>query len=291
MTCIRAKKPPMVGRCSLGRLCRQVGISRQAHYQWLVREETTAVQRELILGKVREFRRYHGRMGGRKLYQRLCEEHADLMSGVGRDAFFLILQGAGLLVRPTKRTVRTTHSQRWRRQYRNLIRGVEARYPGHILVTDITYLRAATGFVYLALVTDLYSRKIIGYDVSSNLTLDGALRALRMALGQLPRGIATIHHSDNGVQYYGAVYREEIEQRWNGTMSMTEDGNVYENAVAERVNGILKQEYDLYRTVANKKVAERAVAEAIRLYNEERPHMSIGMATPAARFAGYREAA
>jgi transposase InsO family protein len=289
---IREKRTDaLLGRCSMARLCACVGISRQAHYQWMHRDIADALQTVLILEVVRIIRSRQAYIGGRKLYGMLLAQHGSLMQGVGRDAFFAILGAAGLLVHRRRRSSRTTYSQRWRRLYRNEIRDMVAAYPGHILVADITYLRLSKGFAYLALVTDLYSRKIVGYDVSLSLSLDGALRALRMALAACPPGRLLIHHSDHGLQYYSNEYCKEVEQVRKGIMSMTEDGNVYENAVAERVNGILKAEFALDQQFRSCKHAQAAVREAIEIYNHERPHMSLSLQTPSSVFANHRDAA
>lgn len=292
MTRVREKRADsLLGRCSMGRLCSFVGISRQAHYQWQHREIAESLHAVLILEVVRIIRGRQACIGGRKLYGMLLANHCHLMHGVGRDAFFSILGAAGMLVRRNRRSVRTTYSQRWRRLYHNEIRDIVAAYPGHILVADITYLRLSKGFAYLALVTDLYSRKIVGYDVSLSLSLDGALRALRMALAACPPGRLLIHHSDHGLQYYSGEYCKEVEKVRGGIMSMTEDGNVYENAVAERVNGILKAEFALDQQFRSCKQAKAAVREAIEIYNNERPHMSLSMRTPSSVFANYRQVA
>jgi transposase InsO family protein len=278
-------------RYSLERVCRAVGVSRQSHYHWQHRREERANDDAAVIEAVLGVRHRQPRLGGRKLYYLLCKTHAELMQGTGRDRFFAVLRKARLLVYPRKRTVRTTYSQRWRRRYVNQIKNIIPAYPGHVLVADITYLRIKDGFVYLALVTDLYSRNIVGYDLSRSLEQTGALRALRMALARLPRDIVIIHHSDRGLQYYSEAYVKTIESRPGSMMSMTNDGNVYENAIAERVNGILKVEYDLYRTFDSFKDAWHAVAEAVRIYNTERPHLALEMATPEQRFTAVRAAA
>jgi putative transposase len=146
-------------RYSLERVCRAVGVSRQSHYQWQHRREKRASHDAAVIEAVLCVRRRQPRLGGRKLYYILCRTHADLMQGIGRDRFFSLLGRAHLLVYPRKRTVRTTYSQSWRRRYVNQIKNVVASYPGHVLVADITYIRVRDGFVYLALVTDLYSEE------------------------------------------------------------------------------------------------------------------------------------
>lgn len=282
---IAEQEHPWLGMCSLGRLCAMFDISRQAHYKWRNAADGAAVQEKDILDEVLTFRRQMPELGGKKLYLLLCASFPALMIGVGRDRLFTILRAHGLLIVPTKRFVRTTFSQRWRMPYPNLIMGRTAEYPGHILVSDITYLRLGTGFVFLSLVTDLYSRAILGFYLSRQLTADGPVEALRMALASIPVGRELIHHSDHGLQYYSDAYRRLIDTPYGGRMSGTGENGVYDNAVAERVNGILKTEFHLYRTFARFAEAQRAVAEAVHTYNTLRPHTSIGMLTPRAKFA------
>jgi transposase InsO family protein len=282
---IAAQQHPHLRRCSLARLCSVVGLSRQSHYAWRNASDGAAIQEKEILDEVQALRRQMPELGGRKLHVLLSTACPALMCGIGRDALFRILRAHGLLIVPTKRFVRTTFSQRWRTPYPNLLRDRTADYPGHIIVSDITYLRLADRFVFLSLVTDLYSRTILGYHLSTQLTADGPLEALRMALRSVRLGRELIHHSDHGLQYYCAAYRRLIENDYSGCMSGTGEGGVYENAVAERVNGILKTEFHLYRTFSTFAEAEMAVAEAVRIYNTLRPHTSIGMLTPEAKFA------
>jgi putative transposase len=283
---------PSLGPCSVQRICDCFGLSRQSHYKYRKAEERAELLEELILFQVKQIRKHQPRAGTRKIFHMLKKNYPDLMTDIGRDKLNDLLRRTGFLVKPRKAfVVYTTHSRHWLKKYSNLILGLEPEYPGHILVADITYIRTRNSFVYLALVTDLYSRKIIGYDVSISLSMEGSIRALRMALEQIPQDQLTIHHSDRGVQYCSHAYTSLIEQERGGRMSMTTDGNVYENAVAERVNGILKGDFYLDLEFINLRDAQRAVGEAIRIYNDLRPHESIGMQTPTERFTQYRTAA
>ena len=192
-------------------------------------------QKKRVLSYVREIRKKHPRMGGRKLYKKL-----EGKINMGRDKFFELLKQHKLLVKPY-RGPRTTFSGRWR--YPNLLEGTRVERPDQVWVTDITYIRTEQGFLYLALVTDLYSRTIIGYDLSCSLAADGVIRALKMAIKRSPRTLeGLIHHSDHGIQYSCKPYQAILKE--HGILcSMGEVGNCYDNAVAERVNGILKLEY------------------------------------------------
>lgn len=256
------------------------GISRQAYYQAQQRQQERAAEDQLILTLVQGLRQRHPRMGGRKLYHELQERLAQLAISRGRDAFFDLLRDHDLLV-PTKRNRhRTTHPGLWRCP--NLLTGWQPTAPNQVWVGDITYLATEEGFLYLGLLTDAYSRFIVGFDLSTSLALEGSLRALNQAIGQtdperLPQ---LIHHSDHGVQYSSRPYRDRL-QSVGIRSSMGAVGNCYENALAERVNGILKNEYGLDAFFVGKAHAQRAVEEAIWLYNYERPHLSLNYRKPA----------
>lgn len=175
--------------------------------------------------------------------------------------------------------VRTTDSRHSFAVYGNLLKDLGLTGPHQALVSDITYIRTDEGFLYLCLVMDAYSRAIVGYDCSDTLEQEGALRALDQALGQLPAVHETIHHSDRGSQYCCREYVSRLEAA-GVSISMTEDNHCYENGQAERLNGIVKQEYGLGGSFANKSDARRAVAEAVKLYNYRRPHQALGYAVP-----------
>ena len=219
-------------------------------------------------------------MGGRKLYHELGDTMNRLNISRGRDAFFTLLRERDLLV-PVKRSRRTTtRSGLWRCP--NRLIGLEINHINQAWVADITYIATERRFFYLALVTDIFSRCIVGYDLSSSLAAEGALRALNMAIGQtLPGHLkGLIHHSDHGIQYICGLYSDRL-QLVDAQSSMGEVGNCYENALAERVIGILKCEYGLDDLFVNGEQAHRAVSEAVYLYCHERPHTAIGYAKPA----------
>ena len=252
-------------------------ISRQAVYQYAGRQHKQRVDEEAIIHQVRLIRQQMPRIGTRKLYNRLRPLLGPL--GIGRDSLFEVLRRHRLLVRPRKRFVPTTNSRHTLPVYPNLLKLTRPEAPGRVIVADQTYLRLNHGFCYLSLVNDLYSRKILGVDVSLTLETIGPLRALAMALKAITHHDWFIHHSDRGVQYCSSEYRAFLESH-GGQSSMSAPGCPYENAVAERINGILKSEFYLDRTFASIDQAKEAALEAVAIYNFQRPHLSLGMLTP-----------
>lgn len=222
-------------------------------------------------------------IGVRKLHYLLAEQLAQISGGIGRDRLFEILRKHQLLVSRERRYVRTTNSMHRFRVYKNLVKELDVNRPDQVWVADITYLRLATGFCYLALLTDMFSRRIVGYDVSDSLELSGATRALRRALRMRRNGghedNQTIHHSDRAIQYCSPRYTDVLFDN-QLRVSMTEDNHVYENSLAERVNGILKAEFLLDREFIGVHHAYRACREAIETYDRYRPHLSLAMLTP-----------
>lgn len=261
----------------LGRLCGLLGQTRQAYYKRIKVRECMALSGDLIIQEVLGLRKRQKRLGGRKLYHLLKEFFEDHSISIGRDGFFDLLRAHLLLVRRRVRKPRTTHSYWGGRKYPNLAKDMVPWKSNQLWVSDITYIRLREGFCYLSLVTDAYSRKIVGFYLSEDLGAGGCVRALSMALETNPEREGLIHHSDRGAQYYSAAY---IRLLGDTRISMTENSDPLENAIAERVNGILKQEL-LKRRYSNIFEAEKAVAEAISIYNDERPHSSIDMLTPA----------
>jgi len=257
-------------------------ISRQAVYQYAGRQHKQRVDEEKIIQQVRTIRARMPRIGTRKLYERLQPMLEPL--GIGRDSMFEILRRHRLLVRPRKRFVPTTNGRHSLPVYPNLLKLTRPEAPGRVVVADQTYLRLQRGFCYLSLVSDLYSRKILGLDVSPTLETAGPLRALAMALKGIKHHDWFIHHSDRGVQYCSSEYRSFLTSH-GGQSSMSAAGCPYDNAVAERINGILKSEFYLDRTFASIDQAREAILEAAAIYNFERPHLSLGMMTPEIRFA------
>lgn len=199
---------------------------------------------------------------------------------IGRDKFFALLGRHGLLLKRRRRYVRTTDSGHPFRVYRNLLKKTKLSRCNECWVADITYLRTRKGFVYLFLLTDAYSRKIVGWSLHDSLGIEGGLAAMKMALKQRDKQLPLIHHSDRGIQYCSKGYVTLLRKN-KVSISMTEENHCYENALAERVNGILKQEFLLDATFNSKQTCLKSVKEAIQLYNEKRPHWSLNLKTPA----------
>jgi putative transposase len=259
-------------------LCRLAGYTRQAYHKRQQREEREAVRSELVVQEVARVRARQKRIGARKLLYVLRDFLGRHEIGMGRDAFFDLLREHSLLVRRRRlRKPRTTFSGPWRR-YPNLIRDLVPTGANQVWVSDITYVRVGEGFAYLSLVTDAYSRKIVGYHLSRSLSAKGCVAALRMALRDNPQREGLIHHSDRGLQYYSSAYVALLGSRIR--ISMTEKSDPLENAIAERVNGILKDEL-LEKRFESFSEARVCVAEAVSVYNHHRPHLSIEMLTPA----------
>lgn len=219
------------------------------------------------------------RLGGRKLQHMLTDPLQRHNISIGRDKLFDLLAENNMLVRRRKKRAVTTDSRHRYRRYPNLIRGLEPVMAERLWVSDITYLRMVEDFSYLSLVTDAYSRRIVGYCLYPTLKAEGPLQALDMALGQYRGKDRLIHHSDRGCQYCCASYVQKLEQH-NISISMTEKGDPYENAIAERVNGILKDELGLDRNFSSFTEALRAVDKAVQIYNNIRPHASCDYLTP-----------
>ena len=260
---------------SLTTICGFFEHSRQAFYKRQIKALKTFHEEQPILSEIHRIRRVLPKLGGRKLHLDLKE----MKFKIGRDKLFDLLRRQDLLVKRPKRSFRTTYSNHRFRKYDNLIQGVELTGPNQVFVSDITYLRVASGFVYLCLITDAFSRKIVGWDISSSLSIDGAIRALKMALRTVPHPDGLIHHSDRGIQYCCHDYVQLLENS-HVLISMTEENHCYENAIAERVNGILKDEFFLDQTLPSLEVAKELVRNSVRTYNFKRRHMSINYKTP-----------
>lgn len=255
------------------------GKTRQAYYKQKKETYKEIIKEDLVLTVVKKIRETQKRTGGRKLLEMLRKKLGqDQM--MGRDEFFNLLRRHGLLVRKRRFRAVTTNSFHWLHKYPNLIKGLSPERPNHLWVSDITYINTETGFLYLYLITDAYSRKIIGWQLSDNLGSDNAILALYMAISQLPANCGEIiHHSDRGIQYCSLKYVKVLEAH-GIKISMTENGDPYENAIAERINGILKTEWLYDMRLSNYTEAREAVEQIIRIYNTERLHSSIEMLTP-----------
>lgn len=219
------------------------------------------------------------RLGTRKLHKKLQEDFKEAGIRIGRDAMFKMLGEADLLIRPKRRYIQTTDSRHWMRKYPNLIKELDVTRSEQLWVSDITYIPTDEGFGYLSLITDAYSKKIMGYAFRRDLTKEGPLEALRMALDHRQYREAIIHHSDRGYQYCSKDYVDLLNCH-QIAISMTQDGNPYENAIAERVNGILKHEFLLQDSFQTLELAAMVIHEGITIYNTQRPHLSLDMQTP-----------
>jgi putative transposase len=255
-------------------------MSRQAYYQGLARAKEAYEKRKQIVGLVKNIRAHHKHMGGIKLYDKLLSKFDELNIKCGRDKFFDILREENLLVRYRKRFVKTTNSKHKFRNYPNMLIGLEIMRAEQVWVSDITYIRTKQGFMYLFLITDAYSKQIMGWDLSDNLKTINAIKALRMAIkNRKYPDRPLIHHSDRGIQYCTPSYITVLEEN-QIEISMTTKYDPYENAVAERVNGILKTEYEIGDGFVGEKDAKREIKYAIWLYNTDRPHLSCNMMVP-----------
>ncbi len=261
-----------------GAICGKFGISYQAHNQMRLRQKQRAEVEAKVVEKVQEIRQELPKAGVRKLHYLMRDFYRAEGIPMGRDRLFGLLRTHGLLVQTKRKPTRTTFPGGVRSE--NLLDSATITGPNQAWVVDITYIATEAGYRYLALVTDLYSRRIMGWDLSDSLSLEGALRAMQRALTQVKGPVkGLIHHSDHGVQYTSREYLALLRQH-GIRPSMGAVGNAYDNAVAERVNGILKLEFMLDQRFADDSTAYRAVANAIRLYNTKRPHLSLKYATP-----------
>ena len=256
-------------------------MSRQNFYKQRRRRQRRQVNEALVVALVCRERALQPRLGGRKLLHMLGDDLAEAGVAIGRDRFLEVLRQHALLIERKVRSARTTDSRHGFAIYENLLKDVALTGPHQGWVSDITYIRTSEGFLYLSLVMDAFSRAIVGFDCSDTLEREGALRALRQSLRQLPRGAAPIHHSDRGSQYCCGDYIKALGSA-GVKISMTQENHCYENAQAERLNGILKQEYGLGACLGSKGEALHAVTEAVKLYNHRRPHQALGYATPMA---------
>ena len=266
---------------NLSRICRLFGVTRQAYYQHFWQGEQIEVSHELIIKEVLSIRKRHKAMGTRKLYEMLQPFLLENQIKIGRDALFDLLTSQGLLIRKRKRKITTTMSYHRFHKWPNLVKEFIPISANELYVSDITYWKIETGYVYISLITDAYSHKIVGYHLADTLEAVESKRALEMALNaRTSNAKPLIHHSDRGVQYCSGEYVKLLQD--NGVqISMTENSDPRENAIAERINGILKEEYLCVRTAANTLEEAKAIlSQSITLYNQERPHMSIGYLTP-----------
>jgi transposase InsO family protein len=233
----------------------------------------------LIIDLIMEERRQQPRLGGKKLYYLLKESIHKINSGCGRDKFFDILRENELLVEKKRSYTRTTNSYHRFYTHKNLIKTLKVEHPNQVWASDITYLRVGSGFAYLSLITDIYSRKILGWHLSESLSIEGCIKSLKRAISSCNTTKGIIHHSDRGIQYCSNPYTS-ILKKHNILISMTEKNHCYENSLAKRVNGILKEEYMLDSCFSNLEQAKQACTQAVKMYNTRRPHWALNFKTP-----------
>ena len=263
---------------SVEAICALFGKTRQAYYQRLNYRYEEFAEESIILDLIAEYRKDMGRIGGRKLWH---EINGRLPGGIGRDKMFDILDRHHLKVNRRRRTVRTTWSESWLHKFPNLVKDMVLTAANQVWVSDITYIETEEGFVYLHLVTDAYSKKIMGWCLSPSLHAEYTISALQMAIRNAGCDLTgLIHHSDRGCQYCCEKYVKLLQDK-RVKISMTQDGDPRDNAIAERVNGILKTEWLNDEHFKGYGDALQRVAEVINIYNNRRPHLSLNYKTPA----------
>jgi transposase InsO family protein len=256
-----------------------LGYSPQAYHKHNKKTFQQQLNEGLILSEIDAIRKHQPRCGGRKLFimlQPFLKQHNISM---GRDKFFDLLKKNKLLVRKTKRNVYTTISKHHYHRYPNLVKGFNPMKAHELWVADITYIPLKERFAYLFLITDAYSRKIVGYHVSDDMKVSSAVVALKQALAQKPTETIVIHHSDRGIQYCSNEYVSLLKE-YNAMISMTESGDPLENAIAERVNGILKTEL-ISSSYSDIHAASIHISRCITIYNHRRRHSSLNWQLPA----------
>ena len=262
-------------------LCRLFGKTRHALYDHLWRTQQTTIKSDIILQLVHQLRQKMPNIGVRKLLFLLSPHLQSHGISIGRDALFDLLAAHKLLVRRRKRKIVTTNSRHWMRKYSNLIKTLIIERPEQLWVSDITYIRLKNQWGYLSIITDAYSRQIMGIALRNDMSAQGCVDALQMAISnRVYKYQSLIHHSDRGSQYCSKEYTD-ILNKYNIDISMTENGDPYENALAERVNGIIKNEFNLYNRFLDLEQTYELVKQSVQSYNNIRPHSSCDYLTPA----------
>lgn len=220
------------------------------------------------------------RIGTRKVYYLIKESLREQGLKFGRDKLFDLMRFYGLQIKPRRRYTQTTMSKHWLRKWPNIVKGKILDQPDQVWVSDITYIKTEEGNCYLNMITDAYSRKIMGYAVQDNMETESMIEALKMAVTNRNNPlVSTIHHSDRGMQYCSKEYTLMTAKN-NIELSMTENGDPYENALAERMNRTIKEEFGMDRKMKSKEQVKKLVEESIFLYNNKRPHLALQMKTP-----------
>ena len=258
--------------------CTLFGIDRQVYYRKIKRRIIKQDKAQLVVNMVLEIRTQMPRIGSKKLYYLLNQDLKKLK--IGRDKFIDILRANHLLILPKRSYHITTNSHHRFRKYKNQVLDLQINKPEQVWVSDITYIGKREKPCYLSLITDAYSKKIVGYNVSDNLNTESSLVALRLAVKQRKnKEMPLIHHSDRGLQYCANEYQKILKKN-EIQPSMTQNSDPYENAVAERINGILKQEFFIDMYNKDLPIMKKIIKETVNIYNEKRPHLSNHMLTP-----------
>lgn len=267
-------------RLGIASLCRLFGKTRHAYYDHGWRVQDAGLKDEMVLQHVLKIREQLPRVGTLKLHEMMTGPLEKHQIKIGRDYLFDLMREHHLHIRRRKRMVITTDSRHWMHKYNNLVKELVVHRPEQLWVSDITYIRLTNQWGYLSLITDAYSRKIMGFCFRKDLSAQGCINALQMALDarQYP-GEKIIHHSDRGSQYCSKGYVDLLVSN-NIAISMTENGDPYENALAERVNGIIKSEFNLYHSPLGIEQTSKKIRESIQAYNGLRPHSSCDFLTP-----------
>lgn len=253
--------------------CDVFGISRQAYYKQKVSFRAKQEQSESIIGKVQVIRQSIPRIGTRKLYYLL-----DGQLSVGRDKLFSILRANNMLIKPIRSYTKTTMSKHWLHKHPNLLKDIIINRPEQVFVSDITYIKSRQKTHYLSLITDAYSRKIVGFHLSDDMGAESVSKALKMAVRNRIYKNPLIHHSDRGLQYCSELYQKILAKN-KIKPSMTDGYDCYQNALAERINGILKQEF-LFEKCNNYQNLNLLIKQSVNIYNNKRPHLALKMRTP-----------
>jgi len=256
-----------------------LGYSRQYYYKLCKQFVQVQDEQQQVVKLVHEQRKLLPRIGTRKVYHLIAEVMRKKALKIGRDKLFTVMRDNDLLIAPRRRYIQTTNSRHRFKKYPNKAKNIVVYKPDQLWVSDITLIKAEDGYCYLNMVTDAYSRKIVGYAVADNMEAESMIGALKMALSQKQPLATPIHHSDRGTQYCCELY-VNLMKRNNCIISMTENSDPYENALAERMNRTIKEEFGLDKIVKSKALVYKIVKEAIELYNYHRPHLSLNMRTP-----------
>lgn len=268
---------------SINKGCKLLGKSKSTFFEVrknrLAKKKKEKLIEKFILDKVSRIRKLMPRIGGRKLYYLISKDPQRSQFKFGERKFFHVLREHNLLIKKRKRRIFTTDSKLWRGQFDNLLENESITRPEQLWVADITYIRTKSRFVYAHLITDTYSKKLMGAVVSDNMRATSTLAALEMAIENRQYNEPLIHHSDRGYQYLSSTYTEHLKKN-NIQISVTQNGSPYDNPVAERINGILKDEFNLGAIIPNFEEAKIMLEKAVQIYNGMRPHWSNHLLTP-----------